>query len=117
MGSETMTVSGPALLLIENGGNVDGQTTHLVTISPMDEQHEGMSERRGIEDSIKNEVLRTLSDRAARFLQVRETILVPDDPFAAPSVECALQFRDGHYSVIDPSCAGGCDPPCVADQG
>lgn len=56
-----------------------------------------LAERRRIEDSIKNEVLRTLSDRADRFLQVRGTILVPDGPFAAPSVECAEQFRDGHY--------------------
>ncbi len=56
-----------------------------------------MDERRRIEGSIKNEVMRTLSDRATRFLQVRGTILVPDGPFAAPSVECAEQFRDGHY--------------------
>lgn len=56
-----------------------------------------LAERRRIEDSIKNEVLRTLSERADRFLQVRGTILVPDGPFAAPSVECAEQFRDGHY--------------------
>jgi hypothetical protein len=56
-----------------------------------------LTERRQIEDSIKNEVLRTLSDRADRFIQVRGNVLVPDSPFAAPSVECAEQFRDGHY--------------------
>ena len=56
-----------------------------------------VDERRRIEESIKNEVLRTLSDRATRFLQVRGAIIVPDGPFAAPSVECAKQFRDGHY--------------------
>lgn len=61
------------------------------------EQPDPLAERRRIEDSIKNEVLRTLSDRADRFLQVRGTILVPDGPFAAPSVECVEQFRDGHY--------------------
>lgn len=61
------------------------------------EQNDPLAERRRIEDSIKNEVLRTLSDRADRFMQVRGTILVPDGPFAAPSVECAEQFRDGHY--------------------
>lgn len=61
------------------------------------EQTDPLTERRQIEDSIKNEVLRTLSDRADRFLQVRGTVLVPDGPFAAPSVECAEQFRDGHY--------------------
>jgi len=60
-------------------------------------QSDPLAERSRIEDSIKNEVLRTVSDRAGRFLQVRGTILVPDCPFAAPSVECAEQFRDGHY--------------------
>jgi hypothetical protein len=55
------------------------------------------AERRRIEDSIKNEVLQTLSDRVDRFLQVHGTTIVPDVPFAAPSVECAKQFRDGHY--------------------
>jgi hypothetical protein len=60
-------------------------------------QPDPLTERRQIEDSIKNEVLRTLSDRADRYLQVRGTVLVPDGPLAAPSVECAEQFRDGHY--------------------
>lgn len=54
-------------------------------------------ERRRVEESIKSEVLRTLSERAERFLKVRGTLLVPDGPFAAPSVECAEQFRDGHF--------------------
>jgi len=58
---------------------------------------DGMDEHHRIEESIKNEVLRTLSDRAARFLEVRGMFLVPAGPFAAPSVECAEQFRDGHY--------------------
>ena len=62
-------------------------------IQTVDDAHE----QRRIEDAIKNEVLRTLSDRAARFLQVRTTVVVPDAPFAAPSAECAEQFRDGHY--------------------
>lgn len=60
-------------------------------------QPDPLAERHRIENSIKNEVLRTLSDRADRFMQVRGTILVPDGPFAAPSVECVEQFRDGHY--------------------
>jgi len=54
-------------------------------------------ERRRIEESIKSEVLRTLTERADRFLQVKRTSLVPDGPFAAPSMQCAEQFRDGHY--------------------
>jgi hypothetical protein len=63
----------------------------------VDEKQDGVDEQRRIETSIRNEVLRTLSDRAARFLQVRGMVLVPDAPFAAPSAECAAQFRDGHY--------------------
>jgi hypothetical protein len=56
-----------------------------------------VAERRRVEESIREEVLRTLSDRADRFLQVCGAALVPDGPFAAPSGECAEQFRDGHY--------------------
>jgi len=61
------------------------------------EQPDPLAERRRIEDSIKNEVMRTLSERADRFLQVRSPVLVPAGPFAPPSAECAKQFRDGHY--------------------
>ena len=60
-------------------------------------QPDPLAERLRIEESIKNEVLRTLSDRADRFLQVRGAVLVPDGPFASPSVECTELFRDGHY--------------------
>lgn len=62
-----------------------------------DVKPDDVDERRRIEESIKNEVLQTLSERADRFLQVRGTILVPYGPFAAPSAECVEQFRDGHY--------------------
>lgn len=61
------------------------------------DQPDPLAERQRIEDSIKDEVLGTLSDRAERFLQVRGAFLVPDGPFAAPSVECIKLFRDGHY--------------------
>jgi hypothetical protein len=54
-------------------------------------------ELRRLEESIRSEVLRTLSQRANRFLQVKKTVQVSDGPFAAPSMECAEQFRDGHY--------------------
>jgi hypothetical protein len=83
--------------VVLNNGKPDTVPVVPVTIPPVDEQQDRMDERRRIEDSIKNEVLRTLSDRATRFLQVRGSNLVPDGPFAAPSVECAEQFRDGHY--------------------
>ncbi len=63
------------------------------TIKKQETKHE----RQRIEDSIKNEVLRTLSERATRFLQVRPAIFASDGPFGAPSLECAEQFRDGHY--------------------
>ena len=68
-----------------------------VTPTPIETHETVVDERKRIEESIKNEVLRTLSERADRFLQVRGTILVPDGPFAAPSAECVWQFRDGHY--------------------
>jgi hypothetical protein len=60
-----------------------------VTIPPVYKQQDGKGERRRIDDSTKNEALRTRSDRA--------TILAPNGPFAAPSAECAEQFRDGYY--------------------
>lgn len=68
-----------------------------VANQPEDENQPVTNEQSRIEESIKNEVLRTLPDRAIRFLQVRGTILVPLGPFSAPSVECAELFRDGHY--------------------
>ena len=79
--------------------NSKPQTVPVVTASMTTNQAlpDPLAERRRIEDSIKNEVLRTLTDRATRFLQVQPAVLVPDGPFAAPSVECAEQFRDGHY--------------------
>ncbi len=57
----------------------------------------GLDEQRQIEESIQSEVLRTLSERATRYLEVRGMFLVPHGPFAAPSAECVEQFRDGHY--------------------
>jgi hypothetical protein len=83
--------------VVSNAAKPDTAPVVLVTVLPVDQRQDGMDERRRIEDSIKNEVLRTLSDRATRFLQVRGTIHVSDSPFAALSVECAEQFRDGHY--------------------
>jgi hypothetical protein len=69
----------------------------VISVTGVDEKQNDADQHRRIEDAIKNEVLRTLSDRAARFLQVRTIKLVPDTPFAAPSAECAEAFRDGHY--------------------
>lgn len=60
-------------------------------------KHSGADEKHRLEKSTKNELLGTWSERADRFLQVQETVLAPDGPFAAPSRECAELFRDGHY--------------------
>jgi len=78
-------------------GKPNSDTSRSKTRAPKRKEHSQTDERRRIEDTIKNEVLRTLSERADRFLQVQGTVLVPDAPFAAPSQECAEQFRDGHY--------------------
>lgn len=82
---------------VRNNGKHDPAPIVPLSTTQKSEQRAPLAERRRIEDFIKDEVLRTLSDRADRFLQVRRGVLVPDGPFAAPSVECAEQFRDGHY--------------------
>lgn len=82
---------------VSNNGKHDPVPVAPATDETRSDRPDPLAERRRIEDSIKNEVLRTLSDRADRFMQVRGPSLVPDGPFAAPSVECAEQFRDGHY--------------------
>ena len=81
--------------VVQNNGKHD--PVPVIPPSKESEPNDRLTQRRRIEDSIRREVLRTLSDRADRFMQVRGMILVPDGPFAAPSVECAEQFRDGHY--------------------
>jgi hypothetical protein len=81
--------------VVSNIAKSDTAPVVPVTIPPVDEQH--TDERCSTEDSIKKEFLRTLSDRATRFLQVRGMILTQDGPFGAPLVECAEQFRDGYY--------------------
>jgi hypothetical protein len=58
---------------------------------------DGITEQNQVEEAIKNEVLRTLSERAGRYLQARGVQLVLNGPFAVPINECVEQFRDGHY--------------------
>jgi hypothetical protein len=48
-------------------------------------------------NSIKQEFEQTLSERVERYLQVKPHGIIPDAPFAAPSAECSLLFRDGHF--------------------
>jgi hypothetical protein len=83
--------------VVSNTAKPDTVPAVPVTIPSVDEQQAGMDEGRRNEDSIKNEILQTRSNRAIRFPQVQGTILVSEGPFAAPSVECAEHFRGGHY--------------------
>lgn len=48
-------------------------------------------------DSIKQEFEQTLSERVERYLQVKPHKIIPNAPFAAPSAQCSLLFRDGHF--------------------
>jgi hypothetical protein len=81
----------------ENIAFGNGQLDDRNTIPHVNDNQVSIAEQDKIEEAIKTEVLETLSERATRLLQVRETLLVPDNPFAAPSAECVKQFRDGHY--------------------
>ena len=48
-------------------------------------------------NSIKQEFEQTLSERVERYLQVKPHEIIPNVPFAVPSAECSLLFRDGHF--------------------
>ncbi len=48
-------------------------------------------------DSMKQEFEHTLPERVERYLQVKPHIIIPNAPFAVPSSECSLLFRDGHF--------------------
>jgi len=50
-----------------------------------------------LEDSIKQEIIQTLSLRAQRYLKVKPHGIVPYTQFAPVSAECTLLFRDGHF--------------------
>ncbi|MBL7196961.1 MAG: hypothetical protein ISS47_02550 [Candidatus Omnitrophica bacterium] len=49
------------------------------------------------EGSIIQEFKQTLSERVARYLQVKPHGIIPSMKFAAASSECSLLFRDGHF--------------------
>lgn len=55
------------------------------------------SEHDRLKESIKDELLRTLDERAQRLGKVENLGIVPDGVFGAPSSECLHLFRDGHY--------------------
>jgi len=54
-------------------------------------------QQKQIEDPIKQEFEQTLSDRAARYLQVKPHGITPYEHFSVASAECSLLFRDGHF--------------------
>jgi hypothetical protein len=55
------------------------------------------AEQEIVEEQLKAEYLRTLRDRADRWMQVSRLNIVPRGPFASPSAECMELFRDGHF--------------------
>jgi hypothetical protein len=48
-------------------------------------------------NSIKQEFEQTVPERVERYLQVKPHEIIPNAPFAVPSAECSLLFRDGHF--------------------
>jgi len=47
--------------------------------------------------SLRQEFEGSLPIRVERYLQVKPHEIIPNAPFAAPSSECSLLFRDGHF--------------------
>lgn len=65
---------------------------------PMDEKtKQDLYQRALIAESMKQEFEQTMSERVERYLQVKPHGIIPNAPFAAPSSECGLLFRDGHF--------------------
>jgi len=62
-----------------------------------EETKRGFFQRAQTTDSIKQGFQQTLSERVERYLQVKPYEIIPNAPFAAPSTECSLLFRDGHF--------------------
>jgi hypothetical protein len=54
-------------------------------------------QRKQVEESIRQEFEGTLPERVTRYLEVKPHPIIPNTPFAAPSDECSLLFRDGHF--------------------
>ncbi|MFH1140902.1 MAG: hypothetical protein V1724_04365, partial [Chloroflexota bacterium] len=71
---------------------------HLVRITAMDVNDiNKLIQRREIEDSLRGEFESALSERVSRYEEVKPPWVVPPTHFTAPSNECRLLFRDGHY--------------------
>jgi hypothetical protein len=54
-------------------------------------------QQRLTEDSLRQLFEQTLSERAQRYLKIKPHGVIPFTPFAPPSSECGLLFRDGHF--------------------
>ena len=54
-------------------------------------------QRRLTTDSMKQEFEHTLPERVERYLQIKPHGIIPNAPFVAPSSECSLLFRVGHF--------------------
>jgi hypothetical protein len=64
----------------------------------MDEKKkQELLQRALITESTKQEFDQTLPERVERYLQVKPHGIIPNAPFAVPSSECSLLFRDGHF--------------------
>lgn len=67
-------------------------------LKTMDEANDiGANKHEVLKQSIKDELERTLDERANRLTQAKNMGIVPYGVFGAPSVECIDLFRDGHY--------------------
>jgi len=62
-----------------------------------EETRRELFQRAQITDSIEQEFELTLPERVERYLQVKPHKIIPNAPFAVPSTECSLLFRDGHF--------------------
>jgi hypothetical protein len=58
---------------------------------------QGMAEQRKIKEAIRNKLVRTLSERAVGLPKIQASFSKSEHPLAAPSAECAEQFRQGKY--------------------
>ena len=50
-----------------------------------------------VEDYMREEFEGTLSERVVRYIQVKPHEIISNTHFSAPSSECSLLFRDGHF--------------------
>jgi hypothetical protein len=86
----------PEQVETENGQtHIPGE---ISVIAHEPKQHPNVvEEHRPREQDIPEEPFESASERADRLFKVREITLVPDNPFATTSAECAHQFQTGQF--------------------